>query len=253
MGPLYGSFDYGNSHFAGLDTTPVVDGKAQGGTIDSPQRHWLESDLDDHVGKAANLFVFMHHYVFGPPSNEGMTGLDTGFQTLAIRDDLHQLFRKYGVRAVFCGHAHLYWHAVKNGIDYFIAGNAGAPLEVPPEQGGFLGYMLIDVAGTTITTRALPAWTLLTRRVSGGDGQSSDATLDVSNYTADPITVRGITAVMPEAKQYEATASAFYKGVTKAVRVSVVGAVVAENGAERVTLAAELPWGRTTRIAVHAR
>jgi len=249
MGPLYGSFDYGDGHFIGLDTTPVIDGKACPGELDPAQRAWLETDLAAHAGR--QLFVFMHHYVFGPPDPEANTGLDTGLRSIAIRDDLHRLFREHRVRAVFCGHAHLFWHRVKDGIDYFIAGNAGAPLVAPPEEGGFLGYIVVEVDGASITTRALQPWTLLTRQVRGGDGRSPNATVDVSNYTAAPLSVRGITLRMPARTTYRATASATYKRASRLVPVTILNsASETGGGAVTLTLGAELPSGRTTRIEV---
>jgi len=64
MGTLYGSFDYGNSHFIAVNTTPVMpDGTIQSGTLDPDQWAWLESDLKANQG-ATNIFVFLHHYVF---------------------------------------------------------------------------------------------------------------------------------------------------------------------------------------------
>ena len=76
--------------------------------------------------------------------------------------------------------------------------------------------------------------------------------MDVSNYTADPISVRGISVTMPAAPRYEASASATYKGKTTNVPVSVITAVQSAGRAV-VTLAAELPWGRTTRVVVRRR
>ncbi|MGI4787666.1 MAG: metallophosphoesterase family protein [Janthinobacterium lividum] len=47
LGKLYGSFDYGHSHFIAVNSNPVgADGSVKGGTIDDAEFTWLESDLE---------------------------------------------------------------------------------------------------------------------------------------------------------------------------------------------------------------
>lgn len=251
MGALYGSFDYGNSHFIGIDTSPVENGVVNSPDIDDAQWKWLESDLAAHAGKSANIFVFFHHYMFGPPDPDNPNGPDTGFKTTAIRDRLHQLFVKYGVRAVFNGHAHLYYHVVKDGIDYFIAGNGGAPMDAPPEQGGYLGYMIVNVDGDKITTEELPAWDLQVRPLSGGDGISNTASVAVDNSEFSSLTLRGISLVMPAGPTYAVSAAASYKGGMKPEDASIVSQVASADGKTvTVTLETHAAHARTTILTV---
>ena len=159
LGSLYGSFDYGHSHFIALDTSPAgADGTIKGGTIDDAQWAWLQGDLAANRG-ARNIFVFMHHFVFGPPDPD-TPDLDTGFVSTESRDRLHALLVKNKVRAVFCSHNHIYWHAVKDGVAYFISGGAGAPLDASPEKGGYLHYLSVRVDGGGITTQIEQPWHL---------------------------------------------------------------------------------------------
>lgn len=247
MGALYGSFDYGNSHFIGLDSTPVIGGTGEEGDIDDTQWQWLESDLAAHAG-AANIFVFFHHYMFGPPDPDNPSGPNTGMKDTAIRDRLHQLFVKYGVRAVFNGHAHLYYHTVKDGIDYYIAGNAGAPMDAPPDQGGYLGYAIVQVDGAKVTTTPIPAWDLVIRPL--GRGPDGTVSLAVDNSTFAALDLRGITAKVP-AGDYAVSASATSKGKTKQVDAAIESVVPSPGGkTETLTIEAHVPHARTTILTL---
>jgi hypothetical protein len=252
MGALYGSTDYGNSHFISLNTDPIINGVVEEGVIDPDQWTWLEADLAANT-KAANIFVFMHHYVFGPPDPESINGPDTGFASVDQRDAVHKLFVKYGVRAVFCGHSHIYWHTIKDGIDYFISGNAGAPLDAPPEDGGYYGYLMVNVNGTTITTKERIAGALQTRLISGGDGISTTAIFDVDAPELEKLTIKGLLIKMPAGKTYTASATATNKGKTKLVTVDVLGTTSSDTPRTvMVRVEAYLPGSRTTIITVNA-
>ena len=255
MGKLYGSFGYGNSHFIGLDTTQLQPGGKHVAEVGAAQMRWLEEDLRAHAGTAENTFVFMHHYVFGPPDPDLADGKDTGFAETATRDQLHQLFARYGVRAVFCGHSHLYWHADRDGVAYYIAGNAGAPLEAAPEAGGFLGYLLVDVDGRQIHTRTLQPWTLLQRTMPGGKTGSNHAEVTVSNYNHYDLPVRGVSVQMPASAHYRAVGSIRYKGKTTAVPVEITGVRHLTANRNNVSLSLVAPHARTVhvRLDVQAR
>jgi 3',5'-cyclic AMP phosphodiesterase CpdA len=251
MGALYGSFDYGNSHFIGLDSTPVVNGVVVEADFDDAQWQWLTQDLAAHAGKSANIFVFFHHYAFGPTNPDDPKAGDTGLSSIAVRDRLHKLFVKYGVRAVFCGHDHLYWHGVRDGIDYFVAGNAGAPMDAPPDQGGFLGYMIVGVDGNKIETEAIPAWDIQVRTIRGNDGASSTGSIAIDNSEYNPLLLRGITVSMPAGTSYSVAGAADYKGKSKPVKTSIVSQTPSADGKSvTVTIAAEVPHARTTILTV---
>ena len=250
MGALYGSFDYGNSHFIGLDTTPVVGGEVEEGDLDDTQWKWLEADLAAHSGKSANIFVFFHHYMFGLPDPDTPNGPDTGLKDTATRDRLHHLFVKYGVRAVFNGHAHLYYHTAKDGIDYYIAGNAGAPMDAPPENGGFLGYMMVQVDGSKIAATAIPAWDLNVRPLAGRapDGSVSVAVDDAMFSDLD---LRGITIQVPVGSYSVSATAANKAGKAKQVDASILSTTPSPDGkTEIVTIEAHVPHARTTILTL---
>jgi hypothetical protein len=61
------------------------------------------------------------------------------------RDNLHQLFLKTGVKAVFEADDHRYDRMEKDRILYVITGGGGAPLTSFKERGGFFHYVWISV------------------------------------------------------------------------------------------------------------
>ena len=146
---LYYSFDKGASHFIALavDEASRYDSK-------SPQYQWLANDLAAAKGKAKQLFVFFHV----APYSVGSHGSDEDVQKV-----LCPLFTKYGVRAVFNGHDHLYYHTVRAGITYVVAGGGGAPLYPVHEDQLIAGdkaesvnnIVVVDVKGDKIECEAL--------------------------------------------------------------------------------------------------
>ncbi len=147
---LYYSFDKGNSHFIALavDEVSRYDSK-------SAQYQWLANDLAASKAKAKHTFVFFHV----PPYSVGSHGSDED-----VRDVLCPLFIKYGVRAVFNGHDHLYYHTVRSGIHYIVAGGGGAPLyPVNASKGLIAGdkaesvnnILVVNVKGNQIECEAL--------------------------------------------------------------------------------------------------
>ena len=217
IGALYGSFDYGNSHFVSLNTTPLAaDGTLKGGTIDDAQMAWLVSDLESNKG-AKNTFVFMHHYVFGPPDPD-TPEIDTGFVSTEVRNRIHTVLAKYGVRAVFCGHNHIFWHQAKDGVDYYISGGGGAPLDASPEKGGYLHYLTIEVSGTKLTTQILQPGHLEVSVPGGENAAAPTERLLVTNTNDLPITLSHLVfhvAAPPTGQKLMLTASIQYKSKIK--------------------------------------
>lgn len=252
MGALYGSFDYGDSHFIALNTTPVLpDGKiSAGGEIDAEQRAWLEADLKANAS-AKNTFIFLHHYVYGPPDT-GST-IDTGFKSTEDRDSLHKLFVQNHVRAVFCGHNHIYWHAAHDGVDYYISGGAGAPLDASPEQGGYLHYVVFHVDGDKVTSEILQPWHLLTTYPQGDAKGLTTETAFVENTNNTEVPARGIVFhIAPPAAGASVTVSAkvsYKKG--KIVPAQIVSTHPSADGKSlEVVVAATLPADRTTEVTI---
>jgi acid phosphatase type 7 len=139
------SFDKGNCHFIALSIDEYTPYDAN-----SPQYAWLKADLAAAQNRARHIFVFFH---VGPYSI-GSHGSD-----MTVRRTLCPLFEQYGVRAVFTGHDHLYYHTRRNGIHYIVSGGGGAPLYYPdPKKGAIDGdkweranhYLICDVNGDKI-------------------------------------------------------------------------------------------------------
>lgn len=177
---------------------------------------WLERDLAANKG-AKNIFVFMHHYVFGPPDPD-TPDIDTGFVSTAIRDRVHAVMVRYGVRAVFCGHNHIYWHQVKDGVQYVISGGGGAPLDASPENGGYLHYLTIEVDGSTLTTQILQPGHLEVTIPGGENPAAPTERVLITNTNDMPVTLSHLVfhVAAPSAGQrLGVTSSIAYKGKNK--------------------------------------
>jgi hypothetical protein len=147
FGPLYGSFDHAGVHFIALDT----EFPGQEGDIAGDQLAWLRRDLEQNK-EARAIFVFAHTQFYTSPLIDPAEGRD--HQSVASRALLHELFRRYPVRAVFAGHEHLFWHdppEQHDFLDYFVAAGGGAPSYAPPDRGGFTHYLLVRVRGDRVS------------------------------------------------------------------------------------------------------
>ena len=123
---LWYSFNVGNSHFVSLAVDEFAPYDVQ-----SPQYLWLEADLAAARPATRHVFVFFH----AGPYSIGSHG-----SNMTARKILCPLFEKYGVRAVFNGHDHIYYHTLRNGIHYLVTGGGGAPLYYPdPKKGAIAG------------------------------------------------------------------------------------------------------------------
>jgi 3',5'-cyclic AMP phosphodiesterase CpdA len=247
MGDLYGAFDYGNSHFVQLNSCSVeADGTVHDADFDAEQLAWLENDLQAHQS-AANIFVFFHHYPFGPVDDNPK--LDSGLASIEVRNKMHAIFVKYHVRAVFAGHNHRYYHTTKDGVDYYISGGAGAPLDATPQEGGYLHYMLIHVDGASTNIDVLQPWHLF------ADSVASDC-VHVANYQPVDVDVNNVVfrlPALPAGQKYAATATVGYKKKTKPAEATVVSVTpVAGTQLVDVAVATRCVKARTTRITVTA-
>jgi hypothetical protein len=61
------------------------------------------------------------------------------------RDDLHRLFVRSKVNAVFEADDHRYDRREEDGILYLISGGGGAPLYTTEKRGGYFHYLWISV------------------------------------------------------------------------------------------------------------
>ena len=112
---LYYAFTRRRSRFIAVDSMQAYD-------PDSEQYRWLALELAKAQHACINTFVFFHE----APFSVGPHG-----STPEAQRYLHPLFVKYKVRAVFCGHDHLYYRTVRDGVPYLVTGGGGAPLYDP--------------------------------------------------------------------------------------------------------------------------
>jgi 3',5'-cyclic AMP phosphodiesterase CpdA len=126
----YYSFDYGNTHFVVMDVSRIE----YSSDLAADQMAWLVSDLASHQD-AGNIFVFYHKPLW---VNTLMVGKP---------DPLHEIFKEYGVDAVFNGHLHHYFATEFDGIEYTAMGSSGAEVlrSQPVPRGEFyqFGWMTV--------------------------------------------------------------------------------------------------------------
>ena len=228
MGPLYGSFDYGNSHF--IASTPPVepDGTIGGATLD-----------DDRVGLAGSRPA-------GQPGGEEHLRHDAPLRLRPARPGHAR--RRYRLeqrrrprpasradgqvprpRRLLQPQPHLLAPA-KDGVDYYISGGAGAPLDATPDQGGYLHYLLVTVDGATVTPQILQPWHLdvgpdgrRRGRPPNGSGSSTPTTFQSWQTSSSTWPRR------PAGQTWRSTAGVAYKREFKPSRARIVS-VDAENG-----------------------
>jgi hypothetical protein len=232
MGKLYGSFDYGRSHFIALDTEEV--GQKPG--IADSQREWLERDLDANKG-AAHIFVFTHHPLFPMKKN-------AGFTDPANRDEIHRLFKKHGVTMVFSGHEHLFYRSVHDGITYVVTGGGGAPNSPGPEEGGFQHYLLVTVNGAEAAISVVEPWRLFEEL--GPVLADGSCTARIDNYASTDFSVLVEFPSDALLGRAAATASFTYKGWTEPLSAVIAPSRNPGSIAVRVTV----PRARSVLVSI---
>lgn len=112
---LYYAFTRHRNRFISVDSMePYAPG--------SRQYVWLAGELARAQKTAVNTFVMFHE----APFSVGPHG-----PTPEAQRYLHPLFVKYHPRAVFCGHDHLYYRTLRDGVTYIVTGGGGAPPYTP--------------------------------------------------------------------------------------------------------------------------
>ncbi len=150
--PCY-SFDREGVHFVMLDTGRWE--SSEKWLAESGYRGWLEADLAKHA--KGRLTIVIYHVPYW-------------YDTLAEgkADPLHEIFKTYGVDAVFNGHYHLYGAAEYDGIPYTIVGTSGGGIDEEVEYlGAYFQYVWCTVRGDEL------AWTVLKK----GSARPRDAVL----------------------------------------------------------------------------
>ena len=236
VGPLYGSFDYGHSHFIALDTEEV--GQKPG--VGKAQRDWLERDLAANR-PAAHIFVFTHHPLFSKKEN-------AGFADGANRDDIHRLFVRYGVKHVFSGHEHLFAQSVHDGINYIVTGGGGAPSSDSPVDGGFQHYLLLDVNGDKVSFSVFEPWRLFSE-LSPVQPDGSCTAL-VSNYRHELVSVAVQFPTDALGANAVANASWTYKGATHPFESPLEAKIVPSRKPGFTTVRVTVPASRAVMVTL---
>lgn len=132
---LYYSFNYGAMHFILLHVLNREHG------IDREQMRWLERDLERHRYDAA-IFVFTHYPVLASPQSGAK---------YRGGEELHKLFLRYPVKAVFSGSLKNLYEYEKDGIRYTAAGCYGYNSE--DWHWSFNQYYIVQYNGAKLTVR----------------------------------------------------------------------------------------------------
>lgn len=176
-GPSYYSFDFGDSHFTFLDSSP---GWSEKRAISEEQYAWLEKDLAKASGK--HIYVISHIPPKDPRSgvtkneipdyvNKMKSGdswveqklsnynenkdMEHGFQDPQEAARFEKLMSTYHVETVYLSHIHSYFEYNIDGVRYLISGGAGAELLT---ENSYYHYMISKIGNSNqITMVELPS------------------------------------------------------------------------------------------------
>ena len=181
------SFDYGNAHFAVLDSNLM----GSEGQLSEAGIAWLESDLQN--SEKDWKFVMFHHPPYGVDSR------DPG-QANMIKEKWVPVMERNSVDIVFVGHQHMYMRTYPlragqiqekptEGITY-VLGNAGNKTYLNPEEHDYIakvlegpeatGYTVINIDGDvlSITTRGLDGKIMDSFKINKGRELDSRVAVD---------------------------------------------------------------------------
>jgi hypothetical protein len=172
FGPTYGSFDFGGFRFVAVCTELP----AEKPSIFGAQLDWLKKTLN---GKQPAI-VFQHHPVFARASNAEKETAHVDQSAM-----IHKIYLKGKVKMVAEGHDHIYNAQVHDGIDYRIAGGAGAPLDGDAEEGGYYHFLLVHAQNGKLEATVVPLGTL--EILPMGDGVAA-----VAEYSNDELPLNNV-------------------------------------------------------------
>lgn len=151
FGPLYYSFDYGDTHFLSVNSYdwPRIDRIGfsyivlnWGGSVQEEQMDWIATDLSENLD-AEQTLMMMHHNPLWDTTGDSL--LNKGYQG---QDELLDLIRTNGVDGVFAGHVHYDDVTIDNGTTYITT----TTLASSCDEDGYWGYRIIQVEDSALTS-----------------------------------------------------------------------------------------------------
>lgn len=168
-GDPYYSVDLKGIHFIMLDASRWdLESEMQ-----PEQMKWLEEDLKANKDAACTM-VFLHKPIWFETISKGKKGV------------LHDLFKKYGVDAVFTGHYHEYFSGEHDGIMYTGIGSSGGDFGDAASQLGF-HYLWVTVDNDGIHVAPI-------RKESVADWKE---TTDDVKLAFEPVNLKGLSVEHP--------------------------------------------------------
>ena len=139
------SFKQKGCAFIGFDSCCIKDTIE---TVENEQLAWLKQELGKAKG-CRQIFLFTHC----PVIRERIDEEEDYFNfPIPKRKEYIDLFKQYGVTALFAGHTHKNYHTTYEGIEFITAGPVGAPL-----HGGFSGVDVVRVGKKDFSHEFVPA------------------------------------------------------------------------------------------------
>jgi len=129
----------------------ILDSEKGRGRIVGEQLSWLEDMLSSSEEKMK--LVFLHRPLFLPIDSLKRGRAMDRYQL--ERDNLHRLFLRKRVKAVFEADDHRYDRREEDGILYLISGGGGAPLYTTQKRGGYFHYVWVSVEKERIEGEAV--------------------------------------------------------------------------------------------------
>ena len=161
FGALRGAFTFGGCRFIAVCSDYV----GHPNSIPAEEGTWLDKELEAPGPKV----VYFHHPIYGRKSNA------EGAHVLADGAAWHQKFVANHVSQVFEGHDHVLNHQTHDGVEYWISGGGGAPLDTTPDAGGYHHFLVVNVKSGKFSVAIIPEGALEIDR-------SNPSSVKVANY-----------------------------------------------------------------------
>ncbi|MDP3970326.1 MAG: FG-GAP-like repeat-containing protein [bacterium] len=178
------SFDFANTHFAGLSTS----GSTAKGEVTADQLAWLETDLS--VTSKTHSIAFFHHPIAVPT----WANVSSFYLTEDERLQLAETVDNAGVHTSIVGHAHGYDYrllsasdasTITNGFYQLITGGAGGSLAQPD---GAYHFILMHVTADDVVPLVIDKNDFDTIvEYDNNDGTSEIATAEVTNDASEDL------------------------------------------------------------------